>query len=76
MDRTLVVLHSTLARVDALTRDNAGAMASGLQGMGELAPALRELRATLRTLNQFTRKLEQDPTGTLLGNDTIKELPQ
>lgn len=76
MDRTLVVLHSTLARVDELTKDNAGAMASGLQGMGELAPALRELRATLRTLNHFTRKLEQDPTGTLFGNDTIKELPQ
>ena len=76
MDRTLAVLHDTLSRINRLTRNNEGAMDSGLQGMGELAPALRELRATLRNLNQFTRRLEQDPAGTLFGNDTMKELSQ
>lgn len=76
MDRTLNVLQGTLTRIDTLTRNNQGAMDAGLQVMGELAPALRELRATLRNLNQFTRRLEQDPAGTLFGNDTMKELPQ
>ena len=76
MDKTLEVIYTTMSRIDQLTRDNRGAMDSGLQGMGELAPALRELRSTLRSLNQFTRRLEQDPTGTLFGNETMKELAQ
>lgn len=59
-----------------LTRNNEGALDSGLQGMGELAPALRELRNTLRNLNQFTRRLEEDPTGTIWGGPTIKEVSQ
>tara|TARA_Y100001001_G_scaffold144810_1_gene151004 strand:+ start:189 stop:1127 length:939 start_codon:yes stop_codon:yes gene_type:complete len=74
MDKTLEVIYTTMSRIDQLTRDNRGAMDSGLQGMGELAPALRELRSTLRSLNQFTRRLEQYPTGTLFGNETMKEL--
>ena len=74
MDKTLEVIYTTMSRIDQLTRDNRGAMDSGLQGMGELAPALREPRSTLRSLNQFTRRLEQYPTGTLFGNETMKEL--
>ena len=76
MDQALAVITSTMARIDELTRNNQGAMDAGLQGMGELAPALRELRATLRSLNQFTHRLEQDPTGTLFGNETMKEMAQ
>ncbi|AOY87840.1 ABC transporter permease [Marinobacter salinus] len=74
LEKALQTIQSTSARIDRLTQENEGAMASGLQGMGELAPALRELRSTLRNLNQFTRRLEQDPTGTLWGSETIKEL--
>lgn len=74
MDRSLGVIYSTMARIDELTRNNRGALDAGLQGMGELAPALRELRSTLRSLNHFTRRLEQDPRGTLFGNETMKEL--
>jgi phospholipid/cholesterol/gamma-HCH transport system substrate-binding protein len=76
MNSALGVITTTMARIDELTRNNQGAMDAGLQGMGELAPALRELRATLRSLNQFTRRLEQDPTGTLFGNETMKEMAQ
>lgn len=76
MDKALAVITTTMARIDELTRNNQGAMDAGLQGMGELAPALRELRATLRSLNQFTQRLEQDPTGTLFGNETMKEMAQ
>lgn len=76
MDRALAVITTTMVRIDELTRNNEGAMDAGLQGMAELAPALRELRATLRSLNTFTRRLEQDPTGTLFGNETMKEMAQ
>lgn len=74
MDKTLDIIYTTMARIDQLILANQGAMDSGLQGMGELAPALRELRATLRNLNQFSRRLEEDPTGILFGTDTMKEL--
>ncbi|NWN90659.1 MCE family protein [Marinobacter adhaerens] len=76
MNATMNRVEQTAARIDDLTRDNQGALDSGLQGMSELAPALRELRNTLRNLNQFTRRLEEDPTGTLWGGPTIKEVPQ
>ncbi|MEA1082187.1 MlaD family protein [Marinobacter qingdaonensis] len=76
LEQTLTTIQATAARIDRLTRENEGAMDSGLQGMGELAPALRELRSTLRNLNQFTRRLGEDPTRTIWGGETIKELSQ
>ncbi|PCM45980.1 MlaD family protein [Marinobacter sp. ANT_B65] len=76
MNTAMASFQDTAARIDQLTRENEGALDSGLQGMGELAPALRELRNTLRNLNQFTRRLEQDPSGTLWGGPTMKEVSQ
>lgn len=76
MNAAMTGVQKTVQRIDQLTRDNEGALDSGLQGMGELAPALRELRNTLRNLNQFTSRLEEDPTGTLWGGPTIKEVSQ
>ncbi|MDN6320628.1 MAG: MCE family protein [Marinobacter sp.] len=76
MSEAMQMVQQTVARMDHLTRDNQGAIDSGLQGMGELAPALRELRSTLRNLNQFTRRLEEDPTGTIWGGPSIKEVTQ
>lgn len=76
MSAAMQTVQQTVARLDNLTKDNEGALDSGLQGMGELAPALRELRSTLRNLNRFTRRLEEDPTGTIWGGPTIKEVSQ
>ncbi|SOB75661.1 phospholipid/cholesterol/gamma-HCH transport system substrate-binding protein [Marinobacter sp. LV10R510-11A] len=76
MSAAMKTVQQIGARLDQLTRDNEGALDSGLQGMGELAPALRELRNTLRNLNQFTRRLEEDPTGTIWGGPSIKEVSQ
>lgn len=74
MNLAMKKVQNTVARIDNLTRDNEGALDSGLQGMGELAPALRELRNTLRNLNQFTRRLEENPRGTIWGGPAIKEV--
>lgn len=76
LEQTLQSIQATSSRMDRLTRDNEGAMDSGLQGMGELAPALRELRSTLRNLNQFTRRLGEDPRRTIWGGEPIQELSQ
>ncbi|GGE69981.1 hypothetical protein GCM10011533_22950 [Streptosporangium jomthongense] len=76
MNASLERVQETATRIDRLTKVNEGALDSGLQGMAELAPALRELRNTLRNLNQFTRRLEQDPTRTIWGGPTIKEVSQ
>ncbi|HAC30058.1 MULTISPECIES: MlaD family protein [Marinobacter] len=76
MSRALTTLQPTLDRLDTLTGDNELALDAGLQGLGEITPALRELRSTLRNLNSFTRRLEQDPTGTLWGGAGIKEYEQ
>ena len=76
LDQALITIEATSARIDQLTRNNQGAIESGLQGMGDLSPALRELRNTLRNLNQFTRRLGEDPTRALWGGETIQELSQ
>ncbi|MCG7199750.1 MCE family protein [Marinobacter pelagius] len=76
MDQALSSLQPTLTRLDDLTRTNAGALDAGLQGLGELTPAIRELRSALRNLNQFAHRLEANPAGTLLGGSDIKEVDQ
>lgn len=76
MDSALGNFDAVIQRLDTLTSDNAGSLDAGLQSMGELAPVLRELRSTLNNLNRFTRRLDENPAGTLWGADTIKELPQ
>lgn len=76
MATAMAAAQEMIARIDRLTQENEGALDSGLQGVGELAPALRELRSTLRNLNQFTRRLGQDPSGVIWGGPTMKEVPQ
>lgn len=74
MSQSLNTLQPSLERLDRLTRNNEGAMDAGLQGLGELEPTIRELRSALRNLNRFARRLEADPSGTLLGNPGFKEV--
>ena len=59
--------------IEQLLESNRSALDSGMQGLGELGPAIGELRDTLGALRSFSRRLEQDPTGYLLRNDSIKE---
>ncbi|MEQ9547558.1 MAG: MlaD family protein [Marinobacter sp.] len=69
-------IQTTATRIEQLTANNEGSLDEGLQGLGELSPALRELRSTLRNLNHFTRRLEDDPTSTIWDRETIQEVPQ
>ncbi|HTN32737.1 MAG TPA: MlaD family protein [Marinobacter sp.] len=74
MEQALISIQTVTSRIDNMTLENEGAINSGLQGMGELAPALRELRNTLRSLNRFARKLDEDPSGIIWGGESIREL--
>jgi len=71
--RAMQSLESTTARVDRLTGRHEDSLARGLQGVGELDPAMRELHAALRSLNRLVRRLEQNPADALLGRDEIQE---
>ncbi|MBS7662429.1 MCE family protein [Pseudomonas lalucatii] len=70
-------LTASLARssenLERLLGDNREALDSGLQGLGELGPAVEELRDTLAVLRAFSRRLEQDPAGYLLRSERIEE---
>lgn len=71
--RAMQSLESTTARLDGLTERHEGSLARGLQGVGELDPAMRELHAALRALNRLVRRLEENPADALLGRDEIQE---
>lgn len=71
--RTLASLERSSTLIEHLLNDNSAAINGGMQGLGELAPAISELRETLDNLNSFSRRLEEDPAGYLLRNDSIKE---
>ncbi|EON92430.1 hypothetical protein MARLIPOL_06754 [Marinobacter lipolyticus SM19] len=76
LNNAITSIQTTATRIEQLTVNNEGALDEGLQGLGELSPALRELRSTLRNLNHFTRRLEDDPTSTIWNRETIQEVPQ
>lgn len=72
-ERLMASLERSSRNIEQLLENNRPALDSGLQGLGELGPAIGELRDTLGALRGFSRRLEQDPTGYLLRNDSIKE---
>lgn len=66
-------LEASTTRLEELTARNEGALDQGMQGVGELAPAMRELRSTLRSFNNVIYRFEDDPSGMLLGREPIRE---
>jgi len=70
---TAANLEQFSQQLDTLLSDNAQALGHGLQSLSELGPAIQDLRGVLGSLNDITTRLEEDPTGFLLGGDNIKE---
>mgnify|MGYP005851816905 CR=1 FL=1 len=67
-------LNRVSTRIDALVANNEGSVSQGLDSLGELAPVMQELQATLRNLSLLTSRLEEDPARALLGRDAIQEV--
>ncbi|HEY0288321.1 MAG TPA: MlaD family protein [Pseudomonas sp.] len=66
-------LEQSSARINALLTNNQDSLNGGMQGLGELGPAIRELRETLTSLKTISRRLDANPSGYLLGSDKNKE---
>lgn len=72
-DSLLRSLDATAQRLDRLTAENEAALDDGLQGMAEIAPAMRELRASLRQLSRVIRRFEDNPADVILGREPMQE---
>jgi phospholipid/cholesterol/gamma-HCH transport system substrate-binding protein len=71
--QTMAALERSSQRLDALLADNQAALDGGMRGLGQLGPALHELRKTLRSLQGVSRQLEDNPADYLLGRDQPRE---
>jgi phospholipid/cholesterol/gamma-HCH transport system substrate-binding protein len=60
-------------QLNTLLDENSGSVATGLQGFSELAPAMRDLREILNTIDIMTQRIADDPANFVLGNDNIRE---
>jgi phospholipid/cholesterol/gamma-HCH transport system substrate-binding protein len=72
-EQAMKSLQQSSATINSLLNDNNRSLDSGMQGLGELGPAVRELRDTLTSLRAISRRLEANPSGYLLGSDKNKE---
>ena len=73
MQASMTSLQRTTANLDRLLSDNRGGLDTGIRGLGEIGPALIELRKTLESLQTVSRRLNDNPSGYLLGRDKSKE---
>lgn len=69
----LASLERAGARLDRLLAENEGALTGGMQALRNVGPALQELRATLSSLRQISRRLENNPREYLFGGDDVPE---
>lgn len=60
-------------QLNTLLEENSGSVNTGLQGFAELAPAMRDLREILITIDTMTQRIADDPANFVLGNDNIRE---
>lgn len=66
-------LETMTRQLETLVGDNEDALGRGMQSLGDLGPAIRELRGILGDLGRITRRLEESPADFLLGRDSIEE---
>ena len=65
--------ESSMGTLDALVKDNRGAIDSGARGVAQLGPTMTELRGTLSSVQGVVRELDNDPAGYLLSREPMKE---
>jgi phospholipid/cholesterol/gamma-HCH transport system substrate-binding protein len=71
--KSMAGLNRMVDKFQKLLDSNDTSLERGLQGLGELEPVMRELRATLSNLRSITRQIEEDPTEFILGNGSVEE---
>lgn len=74
LDSTLTELDSAAAGANSIVNENRAAINSfANDGLAQLGPTLGELRALVRDLRRISDRLDNNPTGYLLGRDAPKE---
>lgn len=71
--QSMVALERATTTLDKLLTDNRSQLDNGMKGLADLGPAISELRATLASLRQITRRLEDQPADFLLGRQPTRE---
>lgn len=66
-------LQQFTQQLNRVMEENSPALTTGLQGFAELAPAMRDLREILNTVDSMTRRIADSPADFVLGNDNIRE---
>jgi phospholipid/cholesterol/gamma-HCH transport system substrate-binding protein len=73
MQASMASLQRATDNIDQLLKVNRDALDNGMRGVGEIGPAMNELRKTLDSLHSISRKLDDNPASYLLGRDQTKE---
>jgi len=74
LDRTLAQLESASRNADGILSDNRESIARFSQdGLGQLAPTMRQMRSLIRELDDLTSRAQENPSGFLLGRDQPEE---
>ncbi|SDS71287.1 phospholipid/cholesterol/gamma-HCH transport system substrate-binding protein [Halopseudomonas litoralis] len=72
-EQTLESIARASETLENMLQDNSEAFTNGMQGLGQLEPAINELRGSLGALRSITRRLEDNPARFLMGRDTFEE---
>ncbi|HET7561486.1 MAG TPA: MlaD family protein [Rhodanobacteraceae bacterium] len=67
--KAMASLQQATQTLNTLLADNQDSLQSGMRGVGQIGPALRELHGALRDIHQITTQLQANPAGYLLGRD-------
>jgi phospholipid/cholesterol/gamma-HCH transport system substrate-binding protein len=67
--KAMASLQQATQTLNTLLADNQDSLQSGMRGVGQIGPALRELHEALRDIHQITTQLQANPAGYLLGRD-------
>lgn len=71
--QTLASARATFDTLNRLIGDNQGSLDRGLQSIGDLGPAITELRTALRAVQRVAERLDDNATEFLFGSDQIQE---
>jgi phospholipid/cholesterol/gamma-HCH transport system substrate-binding protein len=74
LDRTLGELESASTTANSILTDNREAISDFSQdGLGQVAPTLRQLRGLIRELDGLVDRVEKNPAGFILGREQPEE---
>ena len=72
-NKTMASLERSSLALENILKSTKNALNSGMQGLADLGPAIRELRVALASFRKIAQRLDEDPASYLMGRDRIKE---